>query len=927
MPTPAGRVLASAVFALALVLSACGASTPEEVLAEARQLAEQRDYRTAGIQLKALLQEEPDNVEAALLLADVSAADNNPDLAERNYRRAAELKAEPSRYTRGWVDSLLALGRYDDALARLAEWQPADANAEAAVLVRRARALRAQGKVPEAEIAVREAVAKAPGSAETQVEFGDLMLATGRKAEASAATEAALKIDPASPDALMLKAVQLLAGSEPATAAPVLVQVVEQAGKAGGKLPLQATALSYLVELDLADKKLDSAATRVEALVKLVGTTPPTRYLRARVAVERNDLPAAKQDLQEALSAASGYLPARRLLGAINVLENQYELAEMNLRPVVKANPDDAFARRLLATVLLARRQPEEALTLLDAGAVASGEAREMMLAMAGQASLQTGDVVRATSYFREGAAQFPENPAFELGLALTLLAEGRTEEAEKVIREVKGEQADAARSAFDVILLMQKGEGDKAASAAREVAGKYPTLGWSQNLLGSVLIATGDLPGARDALLKAVVNDPNDVASLANLARVEQLLGNPDAAVANWKKILAADPSNADAAGALARLEVERGNLPEALKILEPFRGKFSRAQLLVAAIQLDRGAAAEARKIGEEVLAAEPENAEALNLVGLADFALGDAKAATGRFQQAIALQPGAAIYRLNLARAFLAQGDSAAADVALAETRKLAPNSPQLLSIEAAVALAQGKPADARQIVARMEADQVGDKRLRTALDAEVLAAEGKLAEASQRFAEAYRLGPNLDSALRSWSAMVASGGKPDPALLDDWLKRNPDDLRAQRVAADLFFAGGLKDRAQRGYESILEFEPRDLAALNNLAWIYGESGDSRALQLADRALKVGPDNPAVLDTAGWVQLKVGDKRRGAELIESAAAKVPDDLDIQYHRAVALIEGGKRDEGRAVLETILKSDKPFASRDEAAARLKQP
>ncbi len=74
-------------------------------------------------------------------------------------------------------------------------------------------------------------------------------------------------------------------------------------------------------------------------------------------------------------------------------------------------------------------------------------------------------------------------------------------------------------------------------------------------------------------------------------------------------------------------------------------------------------------------------------------------------------------------------------------------------------------------------------------------------------------------------------------------------------------------------------------------------------------------------------GPAQLRVGDKRRGAELIEQAAAKAPDDPDIQYHRAVALIEGGKAAEGRALLESILKSDKPFASRDEAAARLKQP
>jgi len=926
MQFTASRLLASAVLGLSLALAACGASTPEELLAEAREAAGKRDFRTAAIHLKSLQQQDPDNVEAALLLADVSAADNTPDLAERNYRRAAELKAEPARYWRSWVDALLALGRFDEAVTRLDAVQPASAADEAAVLVRRSRALRGLGKVAEAEAAAREAVARVPASAESQIGLGELMFATGRLQEATAATEAALAVEPENPDALMLQALQLLAGPEPAAAAPVLERAVKAAAEAGGKLPIQASALGYLVELDLAAKDPDRAAQRVSELVKLTGLTPPARYLRARVAVERNDIDAAKQDLQEALVVAKDYLPARRLFGAINVIENQYELAEANLRPVVKANPGDAFSKRLLATVLLARRQPNEALSLLDTSTVAEGEAREMMLAMAGQASLQTGDVARASDYFRQGAQQFPGNPSFELGLALTLLAEGRIDEAEKIIRDVQGEQADAARAAFDVVILVQKGALDEARAAAQAAVGRFPDTAWANNLLGSVLIAGGDFKAAREALIKATEKGPDDLAAVANLARVEQLLGNPDAAAALWRRILTADVTNADAAGALARLEVERGNLPEALKVLEPFRGKYSRAQLLVAAILLDQGAAAEARKIGEEVLKAEPDNPEALNLLGLADFAVGEPRTGAERFRRAIELQPAAPIYRLNLARALLAANELAGAEAALEEVRKRVPGSAQLLGIETALALAQRRPDAARKILARMQADEIGDPRLRTALDAEVLVAEGKLAEASRRYAEAYRLGPNLDSAVRAWGAAQSAGQKPDPAILDDWLKRNPDDVRARRVAADLFLAGGLTDRARQSYEVILEFEPRDVAALNNLAWIYQQSDDSRALQLADRALKLAPGNASVLDTAGWAQLRIGDKRRGAELIEEAAKAAPDNPDIQYHLAIVLIDGGKRAEGRAILEKILAGDTPFVSRDDAAARLRQ-
>ena len=89
----------------AAVLPGCARKSPDQLLAEARDYADQADYLTASIQLRTLLKREPDNLEGVLMLAEVALKGNNPALAERNYRRADELGAEPAALGAGRLQS------------------------------------------------------------------------------------------------------------------------------------------------------------------------------------------------------------------------------------------------------------------------------------------------------------------------------------------------------------------------------------------------------------------------------------------------------------------------------------------------------------------------------------------------------------------------------------------------------------------------------------------------------------------------------------------------------------------------------------------------------------------------------------------------------------------------------------------------------
>ncbi|MEO7386032.1 MAG: tetratricopeptide repeat protein, partial [Gammaproteobacteria bacterium] len=392
----------------------------------------------------------------------------------------------------------------------------------------------------------------------------------------------------------------------------------------------------------------------------------------------------------------------------------------------------------------------------------------------------------------------------------------------------------------------------------------------------------------------------------------------------AAWQRILDKDPTNADAAFWLARVELDRGDVPQALKVLEPFQKTSSRARLLVASILLDRGVPSEVRKITTQIIRDEPKNAEAWNLLGLTDLATGAAPEAAANFAKAVELRPNGALFRVNLARAWMIAGDDKAATEAMAAARRLEPGLLQLRSLEFLRHVRRGEIAEARSVLDGLRADKAGDATLFLAMEAELLVAAKKPGAAADLYVQAYGKRPNLDLAVKAWNGRKQATGTGDPSLLVDWQKRNPDDSRAARALGDAYLADNQATQAEAAYERVLVLAPDDLATLNNLAWLYQERGDKRAVPLGDRAAALAPGSAPILDTAGWVQLHLGDQQRGLTLIRRAAELEPADRDIQYHLAVALAQTGQPAEGRRILSALLKSPEAFASRSAAEQML---
>jgi Flp pilus assembly protein TadD len=87
--------------------------------------------------------------------------------------------------------------------------------------------------------------------------------------------------------------------------------------------------------------------------------------------------------------------------------------------------------------------------------------------------------------------------------------------------------------------------------------------------------------------------------------------------------------------------------------------------------------------------------------------------------------------------------------------------------------------------------------------------------------------------------------------------------------------------------------LKSSPDSLSILNNLAWSDYKLGNYvEANRLIEQALVLDSPHPQVLDTAGLIQIKLGNKGKAIELLNRAKLLAPNDIEIanHYREAVA-------------------------------------
>jgi tetratricopeptide (TPR) repeat protein len=158
------------------------------------------------------------------------------------------------------------------------------------------------------------------------------------------------------------------------------------------------------------------------------------------------------------------------------------------------------------------------------------------------------------------------------------------------------------------------------------------------------------------------------------------------------------------------------------------------------------------------------------------------------------------------------------------------------------------------------------------------------------------------------------LLSNGGEADQALarIDDALARFPDHPDVLYQKAILLEKAGRTDAAIAQLETLYRVRPQDSAISNALGFILADHNRdlSRADRLINSALKSEPDNPAILDSLGWLQYRRGMLQAALPLLERAY-RLDQDGDIGAHWGEVLWTLGDKTKAREVWNRALMVD----------------
>ena len=919
--TSRGRRAVAATVLGAVLLASAGCDylvSPEQRFERAQTLVEKGDYRRALVELKNALQKQGDLHEARALLAEVALWLGDPVSAEAELNRLPKVAAaDPHADLRIRID--LALGRAPGVIEKLDE--PPAGIKPARVELYRAWAFQALGKVAQAQQAFRAASTADPTLIEAQVGLAETLAAQGDLTGALDLASRLTKQHPQSALAWYAQGSMLARSSKMEPAQAALLKARELAGKQL-EVPRQASLLSALIELQLASRNLDAARATLEEMNRVASGSPLASLMAARVAMASNDYATASSGLRRLVNAAPQFVQARHLLGAALVAQGNFEQASQELTQVVEQAPQNLEARQLLAQVRMRLQDPDGALRVL-VPAIETNADDTRLTSLFDGVRQQAGADRRTIETLEKAVREAPNSRGLQVQLASAYVQAGTPAKAVALLRQSRGDDAADPRRESLLLQAIYLAEGPPAARAQVQsmlsAHGNEPAI---VSVAAAFYARVGEFDKGRALLTDALAKQPKQPELLFALARVEWTARRVDAARSALQRLIEVDPSNQTAQLTLVEIDLAQGNTAAAVSRLEAVHRadpKRIEAPLMLARLALAKDDAKRADGFISAALQAAPNRNETLNAAGLLYLE-------SGRFDQALAMfQEGTQgdatnpVLWLNLGRAQLGLNQRGPARESLQKALSI---QPDWLPAVGALAFLEVQEGNGEAAVNRVEAlrrARPNDASL-LALLGEVYSVQQKHVEAAKAYEAAAAIRPAPELAVKIYQARLA-GKLPEPLQpMERWVNEHPDHIGFRNLLADAYIKSGAKRQAAEQYQQILQHQPQHVPSLNNLAWLYYETRDQRALGIARQAYDLAPKLPAIMDTLGWILVETGQVAEGLPLLEQAAAPADAAPEIKYHYAAALVRSGAKDRARQQLTQLLSKEAPFDSRAEA-------
>ncbi|MFC1763123.1 tetratricopeptide repeat protein [Planctomycetota bacterium] len=608
------------------------------------------------------------------------------------------------------------------------------------------------------------------------------------------------------------------------------------------------------------------------------------------------------------LGANTNDQASRLLLAALHLQMGELRVAASEYRDALEREPKNLWILARAVEAHLRANEMDEAQRMLQ-GALEKHPTNPELLRLRAEAYLYRGETEAASRALRELFSEDSNNLEAGVMLARLVMQEGAFDEAESLIHQL--EQVD--KDAPDVIdtkvrIMVARGREKEAVDLCSQLIELRSDTS-SYLLRAQTLSRIGDLEGATGDYEQVLRMEPNDVALRITTASFYQSIGKADRAISDIEHALALEPGNIDAQKVAVSLYLESNNNAlrkqgeSMLSALLKTNDRDVEVLMLKIRVLTDNGTdpdLSEALKLIDEVLKIDPRRVDAWLQQGQIHLRRGNPGLALNSAMRGLADNNNNRQLQLLRIKAEVA-GSPEQAIQTLQGMHLRDPNDVEVLFFLADMYLSVDQNAQALDILRNFESQCPESEKLRCQVLIATALYRGGGRGAGEELFESLRKADNKNVlVLTTYAQVLSRDGRWDKTrdVVHRWMSTKPKTESVIAVATTLASSGknvsvdvilgmlrslrdrqedsmlvlgnlaqieqlvGRHDEAVADYRLLLEREPNNTMAMNNLAYLLSEKLEKyqEAYQLTQEALDLDSDYLDLKDTHGLVCLRL-------------------------------------------------------------------
>ena len=643
-------------------------------------------------------------------------------------------------------------------------------------------------------------------------------------------------------------------------------------------------------------------------------------YASGMALIAKNDDLNARLELQKALKYQADKVEFWRALSGVDERTKDGPGLFQDLRRIIELDPNDLGARLKLGRILFGGKANDAALKLLEEAREGDKPSAELH-ALKGAILLRTNDVSGAAREAERALKIDSQNVDAILLLAAKKLSDGDANGALKLLDSAPVTPKDEVRlSLLKVQVYVRKGDLPRAEALQRDLIAQNPKEGAFRNQLVQLLVAQKHFEDAEKELRSTADANPSDSKAGLDLVRFLISVKGATAGQSELSSRIKAGGDVFDYQIALAELDYTQNNMADAAQVLQDLaktantpdrklaaqtklaemyvsKTNFASAEPLIAeilqkdhrnttglrlraAIRIEQGQFDTAIADLREALNDQPKSAQLLLLMAIAYERSGKNELAERQYADALKASGSDPDIALRYVAFLQRRGDVSHADDVLTEVVARNPRNTQLLTALAQIKLAR-QNWNGALAVADFVSHLSDGRALADQIRASALAGQNKLEESAAALEDAHAVAPDAVQPvvlLVSTYVRLKQAGKAE-ALLQDMLKKYPDNAELMVLFGQTKLAENKPDEAIQSYKAAVAKQPKDPSGYNALSDLYTRTKNyEAAADVVQTGLRQQPGNLNFRFTSANLQILKGDPTAAINQYESILKDQP-------------------------------------------------